>query len=227
VASSASRNGTPAAARGRLITLEGGEGTGKSTQAARLATMLRAAGLGVVVTREPGGAPAAERIRTLILAPADPPFRPLTEALLHSAARCEHVRATLAPALAAGRWVVCDRFADSTRAYQGHGMGIGDDVLTTLQRLVAGDHVPDLTVVLDLPVEEGLARAARRSAVAADRYQGLDVPFHRRVREGFLAIARQEPKRCIVIDALGDEDTVAGRIEAAVRNRFVAELAGR
>jgi dTMP kinase len=209
--------------RGRLITFEGGEGAGKSTQVARLARSLRRIGLEVLISREPGGAPAAERLRGLLLAQHDPPFLPLTEAILHAAARFEHVTHTVRPALAAGRWLICDRFFDSTRAYQGFGMGVDANAIEALRRLTVGDLVPDLTLILDLPVEEGLRRAATRHPLA-DRYQALALPFHERVRDGFLSIAAAEPERCRVIDATGSEAEVAARIEAAVRERFADEV---
>lgn len=205
--------------RGVLITFEGGEGSGKSTQVRCLVARLAAAGADVVATREPGGSAAAERIRTLLLTPADPPFSPLTEAILHNAARCEHVITLIKPALASGRWVVCDRFADSTLAYQGDGMGVDRQTLLAMQKLVTAGVAPDLTFILDLAVETGLARAARRNPVA-DRYQHLDVAFHRRVREGFLAIARREPHRCVVIDATAAEEVIADQVFAIVDRRF-------
>ncbi|HSO41514.1 MAG TPA: dTMP kinase [Rhodospirillales bacterium] len=196
---------------GRFITVEGGEGTGKSTQVRMLADSLRAAGLAVVATREPGGAPAAEDIRGLLVQGAVRRWSPVTETLLHYAARREHLDGTILPALAAGPWVVCDRFADSTMAYQGYGLELGRDFVTALHRLVVGSIAPDLTLILDLPVDEGLARAAARAG-GEDRYERMDRAFHERVRQGFLAIARDEPERCAVIDARGSPDAVAAEL---------------
>ena len=177
---------------GRFIVFEGGEGTGKSTQARLLADALREAGIDVVVSREPGGAPGAEALRRLLL--DDVPssgWSPLSEALLHYAARNEHLEKTIKPALDRGSWVVCDRFADSTAAYQGAALGLSSEVLATLSRLVLGDFVADLTLVLDLPVRSGLARAAARSATS-DRYERMDVDFHERVRQAFLTKAHAQ-----------------------------------
>ena len=204
---------------GRLITLEGGEGAGKSTQAARLVAALRGAGIAAQATREPGGSPGAEAIRTLLLQGETERWDAIGEALLLFAARRDHIARTIRPALAAGTWVVCDRFTDSTVAYQGYGRGLPPDELTALQRFALGDFRPDLTLILDLPVAEGLARAAGRPG-SADRFERLDRDFHQRLRDGFLAIARAEPERCVVIDATGDIDTVHRAILAAVAARF-------
>src|SRR5258706_9392426 len=174
--------------RGRFITLEGGEGTGKSTQARLLQSRLEAAGRRVVLTREPGGSPFAEQVRELLIGQATAPHSPLSEALLFNAARHDHLERTIRPALAAGAFVVCDRFADSTRVYQGAAGGLSLDKLETLERLVVGDTVPDLTFILDLPAAEGLARASRRrqqqgAAVAVvDAYEQRPLAFHERLR---------------------------------------------
>ena len=206
-------------ARGRFITLEGGEGAGKSTQLSRLAAHLRTFGLEVVETREPGGAPGAERIRELLInGPADR-WDAVTETLLHFAARREHVVRTILPALERGAWVVCDRFADSTRAYQGYGLGVPTEAIETLYRQTVGELKPDLTLILDLPVEEGLRRAGARRA-GGTRYERMDAAFHARLRDGFLAIARGEPARCAVVDATGTVDEVAARLQAVVRDRL-------
>lgn len=205
--------------KGRFITIEGGEGAGKSTQARMLAEGLRSLGVSAVTTREPGGAPAAEDIRAVLVEGAVRRWSPVSEALLHYAARREHLDRTILPALVAGSWVVCDRFADSTMAYQGYGLGLGRDFVTALHGLVVGTFSPDLTLILDLSVEEGLARAGRRAG-AEDRYERMDVGFHERVREGFLAIARDDPERCVVIDAGGSPESVAARLLAQVRARF-------
>lgn len=205
-------------ARGRFITLEGGEGAGKSTQLRRLAEALRGRGHTVVETREPGGAPAAERIRTLLVEGSEN-WDGVTEALLHFAARREHLRTTVWPALRSGNWVVCDRFVDSTVAYQGYGHGVDRTLLDTLRASVMGDFRPDLTLMLDLPVEEGLGRARGRGG-AEDRYERMGLAFHERLRAGFLEIARAEPERCVVIDAARPVDKVAEIVLAAVRDRL-------
>ena len=208
-------------AQGRFITLEGGEGAGKSTQIARLKSWLEGRGHRVTATREPGGSPGAEMIRKLLVEGPVERWDGTTEALLHFAARREHLRSTVWPALKRGEWVVSDRFADSTRAYQGHGHGLDLAVLERLYELAVGDFRPDLTLILDLPVEAGLARAAARRG-AETRYESLPRDFHARVRAGFLEIAAREPKRCIVIDATGAVDAIAAAIADAARDRLGA-----
>ena len=205
---------------GRFITLEGGEGAGKSTQLRRLVATLRTRGLEVVTTREPGGSPGAEEIRALLVTGGAGRWSPVSEALLHFAARRDHLERTIWPALERGAWVISDRFADSTMAYQGYGLGLNQDVITRLYANVIGKFFPDITLVLDLPAEAGLARAQARSA--ADRYEQMDLAFHRRLREGFLDIAAHDPRRCAVIDAAGSEDAVAAEILAAVDRRLPA-----
>lgn len=207
-------------ARGYFITLEGGEGAGKSTQARRLAAALAAAGVPVLRTREPGGAPGAERIRDLLLSPGS--WDSLTEAMLHFAARREHVVRSIRPMLEAGAWVICDRFADSTLAYQGAGQGLAYETWARLCDLTLEGLKPDLTLILDLPVEAGLARAAGRSA--ADRYERLGTDFHARIRAGFHDIARREPGRCVVLDAARDADAVYAAITETLRQRLGAKL---
>ena len=192
--------------RGRFISIEGGEGTGKSTQVALLAAALERAGIAVQATREPGGSPGAEVIRNLLLEGEGERWDATAEALLLVAARYDHVTRVIAPALAHGVWVVSDRFADSTMAYQGYGKGVALADLTALHRLALGNFSPDLTVILDLPVETGLARAAARSA--ADRFERLDRAFHERLRHGFLRIAADNPARCVLVDASGDPQSV-------------------
>ena len=214
-------------ADGRLITLEGGEGAGKSTQIRLLAEALRKAGLDPVVTREPGGAPGAETIRKLLVEGDVYRWLPMTEALLHYAARIEHVRTTIEPALSAGRWVVCDRFADSTVAYQGYGHDLGAETVYRLHRLTLGDFQPDLTVILDVPVETGLARAGGRHAggnAREDRYERMDKAFHQRLRDGYLDIARRNPERCAVVDATKNEKAVHEWIRTLVHNRLGLKL---
>ena len=209
--------------RGRFITFEGGEGAGKSTQAPRLAARLKSQGHEVVITREPGGSPGAEAIRELLLRGAADRWSPVTETLLMYAARRDHIERVIGPALARGAWVVCDRFADSTLAYQGYGQGLGREAIAALYALAVGALKPDLTLVLDLPVAEGLARAGGRNgtgAQAEDRYEQMDPAFHERLRQGFHDIVRREPERCILIDAHGDEEAVAARIRAVVDERL-------
>lgn len=205
-------------ARGRFITFEGGEGAGKSTQIARLAAALEARGSAVIQTREPGGSPAAEQVRALLLHGTQQ-WTAMSEALLHFAARGEHLRETIRPALERGDWVLCDRFSDSTMAYQGYGHGLDRDVIARLDDWVVGETRPDLTVILDVPPELGLARAGQRGQ-GADRYEQLKGSFHARVREGFLEIARATPRRCVVIDAAGGADKVHEAVVAAVMKRL-------
>lgn len=208
-------------ATGRFITLEGGEGAGKSTQIARLKAWLEGRGHRVTTTREPGGSPGAEMIRKLLVEGPAERWDGTTEALLHFAARREHLRSTVWPALKRGDWVVSDRFADSTLAYQGYGHGIDRRVFEQLYELAVGAFRPDLTLILDLPIEIGLKRAAERRG-SETRYESLPRDFHERVRTGFLEIAGREPKRCIVIDATGSIDAIARAIAEAVRERLGA-----
>jgi dTMP kinase len=207
---------------GRFVTFEGGEGAGKTTQIGRLAEALRRAHLSVVVTREPGGTPGAEAIRDLLLSGPPDHWLPLTEALLVLAARADHVSRRIQPALAAGDWVLCDRFADSTRVYQGIAGRLGVPLVERLHKAAFGSLRPDLTLILDVPVEVGLTR--RRSVAGSNRYEAMDRDFHERVRRGFLALARREPARCVVIDATRDPDAVAAEIRAAVARRFAVDL---
>lgn len=209
--------------RGRFITLEGGEGAGKSTQVRLLAEALGKAGIETVTTREPGGAPGAEEIRKLLVDGATARWDAMTEALLHSAARREHLVHTLRPALESGKWVVCDRFADSTVAYQGYGLGLGAKTVAALTRIVIGDFSPDLTLILDLPPEEGLKRAHGRGD-GAQRYERMGLAFHEKLRRGFLEIARQQPMRCVVVDARPEPHKVAEAIRAIVAARFKLDL---
>lgn len=207
--------------RGCFIAIEGGEGSGKSTQATRLADALRRLGLTVRLTREPGGAPGAEAVRQLLLhdGPATE-WLPESEALLHYAARLEHVARSIKPALAAGAWVVSDRFAYSTMAYQGYGAGVDRDWLERLDHLVLKGFAPDLTLVLDVSEEEAAARLAARGR-AQDRYEAQDAAFHRRVRNGFRAIAAATPERCRLIDGAGPVEQVGARLLSAVREVLV------
>ncbi|MDF2598643.1 MAG: thymidylate kinase [Methylobacterium brachiatum] len=211
-------------AQGAFITFEGGEGAGKSTQVARLAATLRArSGRTVCVTREPGGSPRAEEIRAALLGGVAKPYGPFAEALLFSAARIDHLDRLIRPALRRGEIVLCDRFIDSTRAYQGAAGGLDPAVIAALERVVVGPTRPDLTLILDLPPEDGLARAAGRGAgtgQGADRFEAESLAFHTRLREAFLAIARAEPQRCAVIDAARDPDSVESAIRAIVASRL-------
>lgn len=206
--------------RGRFITLEGGEGAGKSTQARLLADALASRGLAVLRTREPGGAPGAELLRGVLL-DGVVAWSPLAETLLHFAARAEHIEKTIRPALEAGMWVVCDRFTDSTLAYQGYGQRADRSAIETLIALVG--LVPDLTLVLDVSEAAASARRRGRGGVA-DRYERLDPAFHARVNAGFLAIAQAAPARCVVIDADGEEAAVQAAILAAVAGRLATGL---
>jgi len=208
-------------AGGRFITLEGGEGSGKSTQIARLKEWLEGRGAEVLATREPGGSPGAEMVRRLLVEGPAERWDGVTEALLHFAARREHLRSTVWPALARGHWVISDRFADSTLAYQCYGQGVDRRIFEQLYAVAVGDFRPDLTIVLDLPVEIGLARAASRRG-AETRYESLPVEFHHRVRAGFREIAAQDPGRCVVVDATGSIEAIAAAIARSVEERLGA-----
>jgi len=212
--------------RGRFITFEGGEGSGKSTQIRRLAERLRESGQAVVLTREPGGTEMAEQIRSFILSGAAEHLGPEAETMLFAAARADHVDRLIRPALERGDWVLCDRFIDSTRAYQGSD-GVDSVLLDSLEKIAIGSARPDLTLVLDLPVEIGLARAARRrsgEAGPADRFERETVERHERRRQLFLAIAAAEPDRCLVIDANQTQDIVADAIWQGVRQRMIESV---
>jgi dTMP kinase len=204
---------------GRFITLEGGEGTGKSTQLRRLAGALERRGIAVVATREPGGAPGAEEIRELMVTGEPGRWDVMTETLLAYAARADHVARTIGPALVAGKWVVSDRFSDSTFAYQGAGRGLDRETIRRIDSAVLDDFKPDLTLVLDLDVSIGLERALARGPVE-NRFEKFGAEFHERLRQAFLDIARRNPERCRVIDASGSEDQVAAAIFEAVAARF-------
>jgi dTMP kinase len=205
---------------GRFITLEGGEGAGKSTQARLLAATLREQGIPVLLTREPGGAPGAEILRGLLLS-GEVAWSLPAETLLHFAARAEHVESTIRPALAAGTWVICDRFFDSTMVYQGHALGGDRAAIAALSAMLG--LMPDLTLVLDVDVATSVARMRARGT-AADRYERLGEAFFARVREGFLEVAAAEPGRCAVISAEAGTQDVAARVWAAVRGRAGASL---
>lgn len=202
-------------ARGLFITLEGGEGSGKSTQGKLLRDALEQAGHTVVLTREPGGSPGAEAIRSLLVTGEIDRWDGLTEALLLFAARRDHVERTIGPALEQGTIVISDRFADSTMAYQGYGHDLGRKKIEDLNSLSLGDFKPDLTLILDIPAEEGLKRAVSRGG-DEQRYEDMDVTFHHRLRDGFLDIAKRDPKRCKIIDASGALGDVSARIQSTV-----------
>ncbi|MGZ9100925.1 MAG: dTMP kinase [Brevundimonas sp.] len=206
--------------QGRFITFEGGEGTGKSTQVARLVERLRALDLEVVQTREPGGSPGAEDIRNIALNGDAGRWSPMTETMLMFAARSDHLERTIRPALEAGRWVVCDRFADSSRAYQGVGGGTPAEFIETLDAAIVGETQPDLTLIFDLPVSIGLERAFGRGLFET-RFESKGLEFHERLRRGFLDIATAHPERCVVIDADGDQDAVEARVWAAIEARLL------
>src|SRR6202011_5550520 len=207
--------------RGRFITFEGGEGSGKSTHIKMLAERLNAAKLRTLVTREPGGSPGAEIVRHLVLAGMGKLLGPDAETLLFAAARDDHVRTVIEPALNRGIWVLCDRFTDSTRAYQGRLGKVAPGLLNAMERVTIGDLKPDLTIILDVPVELGMKRAAqRRGGGAPDRFEAEDMKFHQELREAYRQIAAAEPARCVLIDANADASTVAANVWAALRDRF-------
>lgn len=214
--------------KGHFITLEGGEGAGKSTQIKRLAGALEAAGIKTVTTREPGGAPGAEEIRNLLVNGDTKRWAPMAEVLLHTAARAEHLDKTVMPALMGGAWVLSDRFADSTLAYQGCGHGVDKKIIENIYRDAFADFKPDLTFIIDVSPDVGLARAGARiagnSGKDEDRYERMGAPFHQRIRDGFLEIAKANPDRCVVIDGALDEDGVFSAIKKAVINRFEIKI---
>ena len=204
---------------GFFVTLEGGEGAGKSTQVKRLAARLAEKNISVVTTREPGGSPGAEEIRALLVNGAPGRWDALTETLLVYAARADHVKHTIGPALLAGKWVISDRFTDSTFAYQGAGRGLARETIRRIDSVVLDDFKPDMTLMLDLDVETGLKRAQSRGG-AESRFESFDREFHEKLRQAFLDIARRSPDRCQVIDAAQDPDAVAAAIWSAVARRF-------
>ena len=203
---------------GRFITLEGGEGVGKTTQSALLAEALASRGIAVVRTREPGGSPGAELLRDILLSGATD-WAPAAETLLHFAARAEHVAKTIRPAIGAGQWVICDRFFDSTLAYQGYGQGADNAFIGSLIGMVG--IAPDLTIVLDVPEDIAAGRMRLRGLVP-DRYERLDAAFHARVRQGFREIAMANPCRCVLADASGAIQAVHTAVVTAVLTRFAA-----
>jgi len=206
---------------GRFITFEGGEGAGKSTQVKALAARLEALGLDVVTTREPGGSPGAEDIRKLLVEGEPGRWDVLSETLMIFAARADHAARTIKPALKRGATVICDRFSDSTYAYQGAGRGLPRETIRRIESIAIPDLKPGLTLILDLPVEEGLRRAAARRG-GETRFENFDTAFHERLRESFIDIARQNPTRCVVIDGLQSKDIVEAKIWRTIETRGLA-----
>jgi len=206
---------------GRFITFEGGEGTGKSTHAALLGERLRAFGIRAVLTREPGGSPGAEIMRYVLLSGAARPLGANAEAVLFAAARDDHLTTLIRPALAQGRWVVCDRFADSTRIYQGVAGNVDHMAIRAMERIIVGSTKPDLTFILDVPAKEGMRRAQqRRGNSGVDRFEGEALPFHEKLRDGFLTLAANEPDRCVLIDATTPKEEVAEQIWRVVLKKL-------
>ncbi len=205
---------------GRFITLEGGEGAGKSTQIKLLAQAFAAAGLASIITREPGGSTGGEAIRNLVVSGATDRWNPTTESLLFMAARLDHLETKIKPALAAGQWVLCDRFYDSTYIYQGIAKNVGTAWLDQLYRQLFANTAPDLTLLLDLPPSIGLARTDKRGNVAESRFEQMDIAFHERLRAGFLELAAANPARIQTVDATQDAASVHSAIIAKVNARF-------
>jgi dTMP kinase len=217
---------------GRFITFEGGEGSGKTTQARLLAEALHRSRIAPILTREPGGSPFAEQVRNLILDPEIAPHSALSEALLFYAARADHIEKVIRPALVAGQWVICDRFSDSTRVYQVEAGGLPLDVFKALELIVVKLTYPDMTFILDLPPEVGLGRATTRRLAAAiagedaDSFEKRDLDFHERLRQGYLAIAKAEPRRCKVIDATASPEAIAAEVWTQVQRRMLPQATG-
>src|SRR3954471_4829686 len=206
---------------GKFITFEGGEGAGKSTQVSALAKRLEALGLRVVVSREPGGSGGAQAIRHVLLSGAAKPLGPHAEAILFAAARADHLRQTIRPALERGQWVISDRFADSTRIYQGVLGNVDARLIARLEKITVGDLAPDLTIVLDVAPEIGLRRVTeRRGNAAVDRFEAEAFDFHKKLREAYLELAEREPQRCVVVNAGADPATVAEFVWSAVNTRL-------
>ncbi|MET3897157.1 dTMP kinase [Devosia sp. UYZn731] len=222
---------TSQASRARFITFEGGEGVGKSTQVKRLLASLAETSIQAVRTREPGGTPKAEAVRSFILQGRSESWGAGGEAVLFAAARLNHVNELIAPNLAAGKWVISDRFHDSTRAYQGLTGGVDDKLIAALESLALDGHAPDLTIVLDMDPEIAFRRVAQRAiedglALTGDRFEKEDIEWHKRLRDSFLSIAKANPSRCVVISADQGEDALEGAIWAVVSDKF-PELTGR
>ena len=213
--------------RGRFITFEGGEGSGKSTHAATLAQRLKSSGVPIALTREPGGSTGAEIIRHILLSGIAKPLGAETEAILFAAARDDHVRNVILPALNSGTWVICDRFIDSTRVYQGALGHVDQRLIRSLERVTVGPAVPNLTFILDVPAQVGLARAkSRRGQDVADRFEAESMEFHEKLRQAYRALASEEPKRCIVIDGRAPREVVSERIWSLVHERLLTRNSG-
>jgi dTMP kinase len=206
--------------RGKFITLEGGEGAGKSTLAVRLGEMLASRGVEAILTREPGGTPAADQIRDLVVRGEGERWSVTSEALLFAAARSDHLERVIRPALAAGRWVISDRYMDSTHAYQVAGRGLPDETFAALHRAIGAER-PDLTLILDLAPAAGVGRS-RGCTAGESRFEEMDLGFPARVREDFLELARREPQRCALIDAAGSRDEVFAAAREAIATRLGA-----
>lgn len=207
--------------RGKFISFEGGEGTGKSTQANMLAERLKGMGIGVRLTREPGGSPGAEVIRHILLSGAAKPLGAEAEAMLFAAARDDHVTNTIRPALSRGQWVISDRFLDSTRVYQGILGHVDARLIRRLEKITIGDTMPDLTIILDLPAEQGLVRAtSRRGDAGVDRFESESIEFHEKLRAAYHQLAASEPNRCVLIDTSEQREKVADKIWTIVSARL-------
>jgi dTMP kinase len=207
--------------RGRFITFEGGEGTGKSTHAALLASRIKGFGINTLLTREPGGSPGAEVMRYILLSGAVRPLGPNAEAVVFAAARDDHLTTLIRPSLEQGKWVICDRFADSTRVYQGVAGKVDPMAIRAMERIIVGDTRPDLTFILDVPAREGMKRAAaRRGQDGADRFEAEALAFHEKLRDGFLTLAANEPGRCVLIDATLPKEEVSEQIWRVVTKRL-------
>ena len=207
-------------AKGKFITFEGGEGVGKSTQVKILAEKLVTEHIDVVLTREPGGSPGAEEIRALLVKGSTDKWSPMTEALLHNAARAEHLSKTVKPALDAGKWVISDRYADSTLAYQGYGQGVDLKILLEMHKVATGDFWPDLTIILDGHELDRANAREQENTDKEDRYERMGDEFHKKLQESFLDIAKNNPDRCVVISAKGTIEEVAERIWQVVEERI-------
>ncbi|MGM0422444.1 MAG: dTMP kinase [Pseudomonadota bacterium] len=219
--------------RGLFITLEGGEGTGKSTQIKKLHAALQEKGIDCIVTREPGGTAEAEKIRNLLVQRDGGNWDPLSEALLLFAARREHLVNCIWPALEKGQWVISDRFVDSSRVYQGYGLGVHASIIEGLYYMVAEGFEPDLTFVFDIPPEIGLQRSSRQldmtideSESTEDRYERIGLEFHQRLREGYLKIAETDPERCVILDAVQDIEAIHNQMVEIISHKFLKEVRG-
>lgn len=217
--------------KGAFITFEGGDGTGKSTQVRLLTAALQSAGVELVATREPGGTPQAERIRNLLLQRDSGHFDPMTEAMMMMAARREHLVDKIWPSLEEGKWVISDRFADSTRAFQGYGLGLEAETIEKIYEIIAGDFQPDLTFIFDIDPEVGLKRSMKQLSTTTntteateDRYERMGLPFHNRLRNGFLDIVKKYPDRCVLIDATQSIEAIHKQILQVITKRFGLSL---